>query len=208
MLRAVSNIIYDLPPATWDQILSLNTTSIPIGATIRATDLSMHQFVWDGSNWQSSNGALIKVGSSRTQTTVLGSTSTSNQIVYTSVLPASLLGNKGALLLKAKAAGAASTNVKGYGIVDLGTTSELGYARSVSTATPFIDADIRAVLSSNSSIMSGLKSNVTSYGYSGSLNSYTVDFTVSRTINIVSLVQSASESLIMYGYDLYAERII
>jgi hypothetical protein len=113
-----------------------------------------------------------------------------------------------ALLLKAKAAGAASTNVKGYGIVDLGTTSELGYARSVSTATPFIAADIRAVLSSNSSIMSGLKSNVTSYGYSGSLNSYTVDFTVSRTINIVSLVQSASESLIMYGYDLYAERII
>lgn len=205
MLKAVSNILYDLPPTTWDQIQLINTTQLPIGATVKATDLSMHTFVWDGSNWQSLNGGLISIGSSRTQVALSGSISTAFQVAYAITLPANLVGTTGRLMIRPKVSFTASTNQKEVRLLD-GGGSTLANALVTSASIVGINGELSATFETQTSFTRVL-TNSANNPYAGLLTStVTIDTGVSRTINLGILISSTSESAIFYGYDAYVER--
>lgn len=195
-----------IPSRTWANILAIASTSLKSGMTCRASDLSLHTFIWDGSNWQSLNGAPIKVGSSRTQVTLSGATSTSAQAAYSVIVPAKLVGTGGRLIVKSKCSFTASTNSKEIWMRDSAAGVTLANAVSTSATIYGINGELSATFETTTSSARVLTQSA-NHPYAGNLaTTLTIDTTIDRTIIVGCTIASTSESVVFYGYDLYAER--
>jgi hypothetical protein len=191
-----------LPARAWADILSIATTQLATGMICRATDLGLHTFIWDSSNWQSLNNSLIKVGSSRTQVT---GALTSN-LIYSPVVPANLLGSGGRLICEVQATYTSSANAKNLYIANsVGTL--LASARCAAAGVLGVKARFVTMLNGSGSMLALLNSagTLSDPFYSSTPVGVTFDQSISQTLNI-SLAQGATEAFTAYGYDMYVER--
>jgi len=191
-----------LPATTWANILLLNTTGLASGTTVRATDLGLHTFIWDGSNWQSLNNAPIKVGSSRTSVTtgVAG-----DSVAYSFSIPGSLLGNGGRITIYPKVSFTASANTKEVWLKDTALTNIVASAIGSGTSVVGLTGPMDCVFESTSS-MARVLTKAASLPYANVIgSSLTPDTTVSRSYSLgITLVSGDTSTF--YGYDAYVGR--
>lgn len=187
-------------------ILAIPTTSLATGMTCRASDLSLHTFIWDGTNWQSLNGAPIKIGSSRTQVTLSGATSTGVQTAYPVTIPANLLGaGGGRIIAEFVSTQTISANEKRIGIYNpvsawLASDAGLTSVGVKSRLTVQFNSAAQVLIARNG----GAQSSYPYIGVAPALQS--VDMTAAFVANISGLVATSGETLTMYGYDMWVER--
>lgn len=196
-----------IPSRTWANILAIASTSLKSGMTCRASDLSLHTFIWDGTYWQSLNEAWVHLGSSRTSVTISGSTSIDWQGAYSGIaLPANLLGVGGKLRLDYKILfGTKSSNGKGIRL-RVGTSTQLIARLSGSAQYQGMSGSLLAHFDSAKSAVIGTDTTGTSLPFYTAASTATADTTTALTLAVDGVAYSSSESITMYGYDLYAER--
>lgn len=198
-----------IPSRTWANILAIASTSLKAGMICRASDLSLHTFIWDGTFWQSLNNALIKVGSSRTSVTLSGATSTTYQAAYTCSLPAKLLGSGGKLFADVKATfGSQSASQKRIGLMNGGMTVTIMAYDSTSASVAGFDGRLMGMFDTSSSVtrVAGATSTAGAPFISTNGGAISYDSTVALDISIVGLVANTAEAITILGFDLYAER--
>jgi len=195
-----------LPARAWADILSIATTQLATGMICRATDLGLHTFIWDGGNWQSLNNAPIKVGSSRTQVTLSGATTTSPQTAYPVTIPANLLGvGGGRIIAEFVSTQTSSANEKRIGIYNptaswLASDAGITSSGMKSRLTVQFNSTAQVLIARNG----GVQSSYPYIGVAPALQS--VDTTAAFVANITGLVATSGETLTIYGYDLWIER--
>lgn len=196
-----------LPARVWADILAIPVANLATGMLCRATDLSLHTFIWDGTNWQSSNGAMIKIGSSRTQVTISGSTSVDWQNVYTGItLPAGLVSVGGKLKLDYKIIfGTKSANGKGIRLRS-GTATALSARLSASASNQGMQGTLQTMFDSVSSVLVGTDTSGTAEPFYTVGATASVNTAIAVPIYIDAVTYSSAESFTVYGYDLYVER--
>jgi len=191
-----------LPARAWADILAIPTTSLATGMICRATDLGLHTFIWDGSNWQSLNNAPIKIGSSRTQVT---GALTSN-LIYSPVVPANILGAGGRIICEVQATYTSSVSAKNLYIAN-SVGAMLASARCAATGVLGVKARLVTMLNGSGSMLALLNSAgvLSDPFYSSTPAGVAFDQSVSQTLTI-TLAQGAAETFSAYGYDMWAER--
>lgn len=188
-------------------ILAIPTTSLATGMICRATDLSLHTFIWDGSNWQSLNNALIKISSSRTAVTLSGATSTNDQLAYSISVPAGLMGVGGKIYVDFKMTfGTSSANEKAIALKTI--TGSYNIANWASTNASYVGMQGRltAMFESVNSTARVLATAGTPYPFGTTGGVYTVDTSPTLALGIYGKVGNSSESATINQYDLFVER--
>lgn len=190
-----------IPARTWANILAIASTSLKAGMTCRASDLSLHTFIWDGSYWQSLNEANILLSTSRTAVT-----GSATGITFATVtIPAGLMGAKGAMRVMVETSYTADTTAKHLYLAYNGTYPLAG-ARST-TAVTGVKADLRSTLNGSGSLNALLNSasNLSDPFYSSTAATVYFDQTTSKSVTI-QLAQAAAVSATMLSYDFFIER--
>lgn len=191
----------EIPSRTWANILAISSTSLKAGMTCKASDLSLHTFIWGGTYWQSLNGALIKVGSSRTSVTT---STVGDTTLYTPTVPANLLGSGGKVFAEFELVSLATANIKKVSI-RTSAASQIAAIRWGSTSALGVKSKLVAQMNGKSAFYGFTNTGTLGEPWFSDSAAVAFDSTVSNTLSLV-LSLSAAEATTVYGYDIYVER--